>query len=448
MKPIKYRPFTLFLCFALIIFILFAPHFLIRPKIDELIDKVFEKEIQWKGIITVRDYPRLDVSTGYKYSWITNKIKEFERNNPGVFIEFKPLDPELGHIEIEESINTNSYPDIAPIGANTEIISKGVLEPLDKYLTEEEIDKYKENAIAAVKKDNKIWGIPYMMETYCLFLNLDIFNERGVDPPREGIWTYEEFLEKLKQLTYDKNGDGKVDISGFNSYIGPNSYSTWGILLSDGGEIIDQKGKTYRFYGEEAVSGLKKLVDLKLLHKVTPESFGNNSSMKAWRSFAVDKEIAVYPAKTSNMSILKVLSNRGKGFNFGVANYPIGKAGLPVLPGNTVTAYGIFKQEDKKKLEMCLKFLRHLVDDESGESLYNQGVFPAKKNVGKIYREDKIMGRLEKEIDYSGTIGHDLKWKLIDDILQNQIKIALKGEKTPEEAIKAAKENIEGKLIR
>lgn len=443
MKRIKYRPFTLFLCLTLIVFILFAPHFLKRPQIDELIDKVFKKEIEWKGIITVMDYPRLDASTGYKYSWITKKIKEFERNNPGVFIEFKPLDPKSGHIEIEKSIKTNLYPDIAPVGANKEIISTGALEPLDKYLKEDDIDKYKADAIEAVKDDNQIWGIPYMMETYCLFLNLDLFNEKGVKPPEDGIWTYEEFVKTLKQMTYDKNGDGKIDVFGFNSYIAPNSYNTWGILLSDGGEIIDYRRDAYRFYGDEAVSGLRKLVDLKLLHKVTPTSFGIHDSNVAWRSFSVEKKIAVYPGKTSKMSILKVLNSRGKGFNFGVAKYPIGEAGFPISPGNTVTAYGVFKQKDKKKLEMCVKFLKHLVDDESKESLYNQGVFPVQKNVGEIYKNDSIMKNLEKEIDHSKPIRHHSKWKEIDDILQKQIKKSLLGEKTPKEAIRAAKEEID-----
>lgn len=443
MKRIKYRPFTLFLCLILIVFILFAPHFLKRPQIDELIDKVFKKEIEWKGIITIRDYPRLDASTGYKYSWITKKIKEFERNNPGVFIEFKPLDTKTGYIEIEKSIKTNSYPDIAPVGANKEIISTGALEPLDRYLKQDEINRFKEDAIEAVKNDNQIWGIPYMMENYCLFLNLDLFNEKGVKPPEDGIWTYEEFVDTLKQMTYDKNGDGKIDVFGFDSYIAPNHYNTWGILLSDGGEIIDHKRDIYRFYGDEAVSGLKKLVDLKLLHKVTPTSFGVHDSSAAWRSFSVEKKIAVYPGKTSNMSILKVLNSRGKGFNFAVAKYPIGEAGFPIYPGNTVTAYGVFKQEDKKKLEMCVKFLKHLIDDESGESLYNQGVFPVQKNVSEIYKKDRIMNDLEREVKYSKPIGNHPKWKEIDYILQNQLKMALLGEKTTEEAIRTAKEKID-----
>lgn len=443
MKRIKYRPFTLFLCLALIVFILFAPHILIKPKIDELVDKIFVKEIEWKGIITVRDYPRLDSTTGYKYSWIMKKIKAFERKNPGVFIEFKPLDSEFGHIELDTAIKTNSSPDIAPVGSDFEIISKGVLEPLDKYLTKEEINKYKLNAISAVKYKNEIWGIPYMMENYCVFLNLDLFNQSGVNPPEDGNWTYEEFINAAKELTHDKDDDGDAEIYGFNSYIMPNAYNTWGVLLSDGGEIIDIKRGKYSFYGKEAVSGLKKLIDLKLVHKVTPENFGVNTPREAWRSFAVDKKVAIYPGKSSFVNVLKKLSSIGKGFNFGVVNYPIGESGLPISSGNTVSAYGIFKQDDKEKLKMCIKFLKHLADDEGQKELYKQGVFPVKKDTGEIYKNDELMSNIEKSLSYSKPIGIHSRWSEIDDILQSQIRMAILGKKSPEDAINHAKERIE-----
>lgn len=443
MMRIKYRPFTLFLCLALVVFILFAPHLLIKPQIDELVDKIFVKEIEWKGIITVRDYPRLDSTTGYKYSWIMKKIKEFERANPGVFIEFKPLDSEFGHIELDTAIKTNSAPDIAPVGSNFEIISKGVLEPLDKYLTKEEMDKYKLNAISAVKYENKIWGIPYMMENYCIFLNLDLFDQRGVSPPEDGNWTYDEFVKIAKELTYDKNGNGDADIYGFNSYIMPNAYNTWGILLSDGGEIIDIKRGRYNFYGKDAVSGLSKLVDLKLVHKVTPEDFGTNSPREAWRSFAVDKKVAIYPGKSSFVNVLKKLSSMGKGFNFSVVNYPIGKSGVPISSGNSVSAYGIFKQEDEEKLRMCVKFLKHLTDEKGQKELYKQGVFPVMKSAGEIYKNDELMSNIEKSLSYSKPIGIHSQWRQIDDMLQSQIRMALIGKKSPEEAINNARERID-----
>lgn len=443
MKVKKYGPFTLFLCLILIVFILFAPYFIEKPNIDEIDDKVFKRNIEWRGIITIWDYPRLDITTGYKYSWLRKKIKEFERKNPGVIIEFKPLDPDYGYIEIETAIKTNSYPDIAPVGTDFELISKGMLEPLDEFLTQDELNDYKIQAISAVKYKKHIWGLPYMMENYSLFLNLDLFNKMDVQPPKDGNWTYEEFVDTLKKLTKVKKKKGEKNIYGFNSYIAPNTYNTWGIMLSDGGIVVDRDTGKYKFYGEKAISGLEKLVDLKLVHKVTPENFGQNSKKDAWRSFAIDKKVAVYPAKISVINELKILNSKGKGFRFGVANYPIGKMGIPISSGNVVTAYGIFKQEDKKKLEMCVKFIKHLTDEKSQKELYKQGVFPVKKSAGEIYKNDILMKNIERSLSYSRIIGKHPKWRMLDDILQSQMRMAILGKKNVEEALKDAKNMIQ-----
>ncbi|WIF95245.1 extracellular solute-binding protein [Caminicella sporogenes] len=442
MKVKKYGPFTLFLCLVLIVFILFAPYFFMKPKLDKIIDKAFKRNIEWRGIITIWDYPRLDITTGYKYSWLRSKIKEFERKNPGVIIQFKPLDLDYGYIEIETAIKTNSYPDIAPVGADFEIISKGMLEPLDDFLTQDEIESYKFKAISAVKYKNKIWGLPYCMENYSLFLNLDLFNKQNVKPPKNGNWTYEEFVEILKKLTSLKSKKGRKNIYGFNSYIKPNDYTIWGIILSDGATVIERKSNKYKFYGKNAWSGLKKLVDLKLVHKVTPKDFGENNSKEAWRSFIVDKNVAVYPGRTSLINELKILNSRGKGFNFDVENFPIGLLKKP-MSVSIVNAYGIFKQNDKKKLEMCVKFIKYLTDEEGQRELYKQGVFPVKKNIGDIYINDEMMKKIEKTLSNSISIGNHPKWRKIDDILQSQIRMALLGKKSVDEALEDARKKIE-----
>lgn len=77
-------------------------------------------------------------------------------------------------------------PDIVPIGSDYSIISKGVLEPLDEYLTVDEIKDFRESALKSVTYDRKIYGIPWMMTTYTMVLNLDLFSQRGVEPPENG----------------------------------------------------------------------------------------------------------------------------------------------------------------------------------------------------------------------------------------------------------------------
>jgi len=438
MKPKSYRPLTLFLCFLLIVFILFSPYYIKRPKLEDLYDKIFTKNIEWRGIITLWDYPRLDITTGYKYSWLRDRIKEFERLNPGVIVEFETLDPQFGHIKIDTAAKTNSYPDIAPVGTDYELISKGLIEPLNKFISIEEEQAYKIQAITAVKYKDKIWGLPYMIEPYTLLINKEIFQQKGVALPQDGQWTYQEFINTLKELT---DTSKNKEIYGFNSFIQTNHYNTWGIIMSDGAEIIDYNSHQYRFYDKRAISGLKKLVDLRNTYKVTPEAFGANTMDEAWESFIKGK-IAVYPGKSSKINELRLLRNSGKGFDFDVANYPIGDLGIPISVGNSVEAFAVFKQDDPKKLEMCVKLVKYLTSDNFQKELYKQGVFPVKRGNSDIYKNDNIMKKVEKNISYIRNIGYHPNWKEIDEILQSQIRMALLGEKSPEEAIEEARTRI------
>ncbi|KXG78098.1 type 2 periplasmic-binding domain-containing protein [Thermotalea metallivorans] len=92
------------------------------------------------------------------------------------------------------------YPDIAPVATDFSVIDRDVLEPVDEYLTREELEDYKVQALNAVRYKGKIWWFPWMMTTYTMLLNLDLFHEKGVDPPKDGNWTYDEFMETIEHL--------------------------------------------------------------------------------------------------------------------------------------------------------------------------------------------------------------------------------------------------------
>ncbi|QEK11580.1 extracellular solute-binding protein [Crassaminicella thermophila] len=439
MRNKKYSPYRLFLCLLLCAFIIFGPFYFIENRPENKVEDV--KETKWRGVITLWDYPHLDVKNGTRFGWILGKIKKFERENPGVYIELKPLDLKTGPYEIETAIKTKTYPDIAPVGADFTVIHQNILEPVDSYLTKEELNDYRPQSLAAVRYNGKIWGFPCMMTTYTMFLNLDLFHEKGVNPPKDGNWTYDEFVNTLKELTYDKDGDGENDIYGFNSFIGENDYNTWGILLSDGAKIFD-KNLVYKFYDKKAVSGLKKLTDLKLKYKVTPKNFGQNTEREAWESFYKEKKVAVYPTGTWAVNVLNKLRNEGKGFEFAIANYPIGKKGTPVSICKNTSAYGIFKQEDKEKLNMCVKFLKFISQEKYQKELYRLGAFPVKKSVGEIYKNDRIMSTIEKNLVYTQNIPHHPNWLKIEGILQSQIRQVLLEEKSIQDAINDAKRKI------
>lgn len=431
------RIFKIIISIILIGFILIWPLYVFLYK-PAKIEKQNNTEEEWKGVIQLWDFPRVDSRTGSRYGWIQDKIRKFERANPGVFIELEPLDRNKGPIKLEVALKTGNLPDIAPIGTDYLYMDESILEPVDEYFTEEELREFNYLAMSAVSHNGKVWGVPFMMTTYSMYLNVELFKERGVELPLDGNWTYEEFVDKLKALIWDDDNDGQLDYYGFVAPVLTDYYNLWGIILSDGAEIVNEKGE-YSFYGEKAVSGLQKVVDLKHKFNVTPEDFGLYTESEAWDLFYNKEKVAVYPTGSWAAKILSDRFRSGDGFEFMVANYPIGERKLPLSFNNSVSAYGIFKQEDENKLKMIIKFLKFITEDTNQMELKRLGVFPVKSNMNDIYENDVHMKKIGDCLSYTIPLPKHKKWRDIDRILQSQIRLAIMGEKTAEEAIEEAR---------
>lgn len=417
----------------LFIFLIFWSVYIYFNDVESLTEKEEEK---YTGVIKLWDYPRLNVETGSRYDWIQGKIKSFERENPGVYIEFSPLDWESGPQIIRESIETNKVPDIVPISHDFDNYT--LLQPLDEYFAQEELEQFKYETINYVNVNGNIIGVPFAMTTYTMYLNVDLFNEKNVPLPIDGNWSYDEFVNSMKELTFDSNDDGIMDHYGFLSFVEPNYYNIWGILLSDGANIVDYKSGEYSFLGDKAISGLQKVIDLKYKYGVTPEYFGIIGERECWDMFHKERNIAVYPTGAWAVRVLRKLQEEGNGFNFDVANYPIGDLNFPVSLSNGVAAFGVFQNEDIKKMKMCVEFLKFLTEDNIQRSLEQLGMFTVKKGIDDMYSLDPMMKKIESSIFYTKVIPKGNKWKDIDNIIQNEVRNAIIGEKTPNIAIQDA----------
>jgi len=429
------RLLTIFLCLAVIVFMVYGSN-LIQNRVGYKKRNEQMTEEQWKGVITIWDFPRPYPGGGSGFRWIREKIKEFEKTHPDVLIELHCLNRKDGDIQLDLAIQSGRYPDIAPVGGSFECADRGMLEPLDEFFTPEKKEIYLDYALKAVSYKKKIWGVPLYGTAPVLLLNLEIFEKRGIEPPHDGRWTYSEFVDALKRLTYDGDGDGDIDVYGFNSYILNGYYSVWGILLSDGWEIYDLTVDMYTIYTPEALSGLKKLVDLSQRYKVVPENFGTQSFLQGWKSFALDEKVAVYPVELCAVSQLEQLKNEGKGFEFAIAEYPAGQLGVPVTAGSGIVSYGIFKQEDMEKKKTCMEFIDFIVKDFDGQEAVRRGVLPVRDALSSQQnfivdpQHIKIIPRMEK-------------WNYVEDIINSHIRLAVMGKEEPEHALKSAQHEVD-----
>lgn len=435
------KAFTLFLCAILIVFIFIGPELLTKMK--ENYEKSLEPEYQkdkWTGVITLWDYPRLDMRNGARFGWIRGKIRQFEKQHPGIFIELKTLDWENGPGFIKAAARTGANPDIAPVGSDYFFMSGGYLEELDPYISAGDKADYIGSVLDTASYRGKVYGLPWMMTGYTMLLNTDRFSERNVSLPENGEWTWEQFIEALKQLTYDTDGKPGNDVYGFNSFIEPGYYNIFGLLMSDGAQIIDEETGRYIFNTPEALSGLTRLWELKHKYGVTHPGFGTMNESQAWTSF-LKGETAVYIGGAWTVPLLRN-SQAANGINFTVAGYPAGKSDVPLSISGTTCSYAVFRQKDEGKRKACADFISFLTSASTQGELLDFGYFPVRKSGKHLYENDKEMYTIQQSLYFAEHLPKVENWTEIDLILQTKIREAVQGSLSPEQALKEAEQLI------
>jgi len=252
------KPFTLFLILLIIMFLLSWPYYMYLYETGKIDFSPIEEE-DYRGIITFWDFPHQSSDDPTGYNFIKKKIQDFEYYHPGVIIEFEPLKNSDGYEKVSD-IGSDNKPDVVPITSDSPLIYDGKLEPLNKYIDRNYKDSLKEQVLDSFTYNGTICGLPLGMYSSVMFINKDLFSEKEIEVPQDGEWTYDEFLEDMTKLTYQMGKKEKKSYYGLSMYI-EGSYNLWGILMSDGANIVNDKG-VVSFEGLQAESGLKKLIEL------------------------------------------------------------------------------------------------------------------------------------------------------------------------------------------
>ncbi len=398
----------------------------------------------WKGTITIWDCPRWRDANDNQYHWMERKIAEFESSHPGVKIEMI----KVPWAELAEKLNiaiaARDWPDMAPIdisGGTVKLdhIDQGVLEPIDPFFPKDELADFFPAALEGYTYKGKIWGVPQAMTVHALLLNLDIFKERGVEPPENGRWTWDEFVEKMKKLTFDRDGDGKIDVYGFSTYVLKGYHEIFPMLFMDGATWFDE-ARNWNLNTPEAVSALKKIAALKFEHKVTPQTMGTADVGGTFQAFANPEQRTVAVEPWASWAIATCLTSPKYKMNFMVAEYPIGKRGKPITISGT-GGFVVFKQKDKGKLETLMEFVKSITTTaDQLEFAKNYGTFPARKSAQEAdpFADTPQMAFAAKMMEYTISVPRHKEFMQIDDRLQAELQLVFNGEKTPEQALEDA----------
>ena len=410
-----------------------------------LIGLVPSASANWEGTITIWDGPRWPDEHDNRFHWIEGRIAEFEELNPGIEIELV----KVPWVEFDEklaiAIAGRVWPDIASVGLNLRYIEMDVVEALDDFFSEEELADFFPAALEEFTHKGSLWGIPTTMSVLSLMLNLDIFEERGVEPPVDGRWTWDEFVNTMKKLTFDRDEDGQIDVYGFSTYIRRGYFEAWPFLLMDGAMPLSPDGKEYTFDSPEAISALEKFVSLRLKYQVAPPEFGSIDIGSTWMAFANPELRTVAVQPWANWAIAALRDREEFKTNFMVAEYPIGNLGRPITLGGA-GGFTVFRQKCRDKLNLVVEFGKFLAETEQQYlTAIHHGTFPARRSAKDMdpFHDKPQMRRAAEMLKYVVTFPRHPNWSKIEEKIQAQLQLAVTGDISPEEALVTA-----GKLSR
>jgi len=262
------------------------------------------------------------------------------------------------------------------------LIENGNLEDLASYIQGDNLDL--NEIYHGMQKhwmyENKCYGLPYTMSLWLIFFNKDMFDERGVEYPKDGM-TWEEYGEICKKMTF---GEGAEKVYG--GFI-KDAVPLLNIATSSGQHtLVDMDDYKWLEYAFNFVFDLQKngyIMDHGAM-------FTNNISHL---SAFVNKNIATFYQGSWNFSILPRYSKAGAlNFKWGVVQGPYLKDGG--APGDAVASINPLsmnvRSENKEATWEFIKFV--CVSDEGGDVMSKAGLLPVAGAASGD--KDKIKGLL------------------------------------------------------
>ena len=326
------------------------------------------------------------------------------------------------------------------------LTTEGLIEPINDYMVPEYLapdfnyEDFIESTKEAFDVDGQIYGFPFEAGVFLIYYRKDLFDQFGLEFPKD----WDELLDVAKTLTLDTDDDGTIDIYGWSIPAKRTAQTTWEffqMLWSFGGEVLDEDNNP-TFNGPEGIKALQYLVDLKNKHNVVPEGI---------LEFTYDDQATLFLegklAMATSWSYVQDLADDPE------MSKVVGNWWLAPRPGTGwagVWAFGV--PSDSKNKEAAFLLSQYLTSYDSIKGLALAGVPTTRKSVMEdpnILEKNEYLGPIVEAIANSKGPAEVSSPYLeqIADVIALEVSEALLLQKTPQEALDDAAEEV-GQILK
>jgi len=335
-------------------------------------EEVVEEEVTISEITTIKwlnlwDSPKEDL------------FAEFYKENPNIEVisEYLPFGDLLQQLQVRLMAGSDDF-DV--FSADVPLVAgyalKGWLTPVDDIYTQEELDDFIESSLEAGKYNDQLVAAPVSTSTQLLYINLDLFEAAGVEPPGiDDRWTYEEIVEASQ-----KTMSATPDTWGF-TWGQTNRIYQLGVLPGSlGAPMIGPDGLTVEgvINSEEWIKAFTFYRDVFNTYNIGPkgEAIGASDLFMAGK-------IAMYVDGPWNIS---QFDDTDLQFEWSVSRHPYFEEGVPATPTGS---WHIGVNVNSKNTEAAKKFVHWLTTGKGAELWWRYyGDMPAQKSVLALFATD------------------------------------------------------------
>jgi ABC-type glycerol-3-phosphate transport system substrate-binding protein len=315
------------------------------------------------------------------------------------------------------------------------MIQENLVSPIDDFLDSNDKSDIYANDLSAIASNGKHYAWPLWVPPVGMYINLDIFQERGVTPPADD-WTYEQFVEIAQKLTFTRsNGD---NVYGYAAMIDPGVLNTWPFIMGDGGMPFNTNNTKYAFNSAEGISGLQKLVDLAQKYQVTPPDFGGSlAAADIITGFSQRKTYAMYSAPSGDS-----VSYQTAKLNFDVKPMPICGLGTHFTTGG-VGLIAVASIQDANRLKAAMSLAKYLTSAQVQQDVHGYYLAPGARK--SVIVTDPI-SKFTSFVPYTWLAPNLTQWQTIRSLIHPQLQKAVLGQISASAALNAPADDINNLL--
>lgn len=263
--------------------------------------------------------------------------------------------------------------------------SRDVLLNLQPYINKTSgfLDNFYPQTLQGYKVSDGYYGLPRDFQTIALFYNKDMFDAAKVSYPTAS-WTWDDLRAAAKQLTLDKNGDGKTDQYGFSCDLWDMELCWSEAIWAYGGQVINAD-YTKTLLGEpQALQAWQLFHDMMFVDKTMPDTIAAGEYGGDLFQAGV---VAMWP-----MGHWAIPGYAEVEFQWDVVPMPKGPAGQ----ATSVNSAGFVVAKATKNPDAAWKFIQFSLSKEGQTSLTEMGLaIPVLKSVAEspVFLQAKVGDR-------------------------------------------------------